>query len=152
MKSVQYNLKSCLIDNEDTIHIVLENENRGVFTSLYVDGLIYRDLVETDKPSAQSFTYHWDFLKTSWSKMGFDPYSIIFDAQGKTVFSVMTFFQNYMHQKFAYVTIFVPIGDAIMATMNLGTPIYFTDRAEAGIKKISLDKYDSYVKSVTGKK
>jgi hypothetical protein len=155
MKAVLYKLETCVADQEDTLHVICSSKERDMFSVMYVDSLVFKDLQQAfeknkDKKAPESYqSMHWSYVKDVWNKLGFDPVSIVFDAHDGVLFPSITLKQSYVATKSAFVTTFFPIGDSVLASKYLGIPIYFTNSAESVVKKFELSKLSQYIEDVT---
>ncbi len=151
MRAAQYKIETCIVDSEDTVHILLVNKSKKFFVPLYLDAeqsetlLRYFSGEETEEDK-----YSIMFMNDSWQKLGFQVKSIVIDHQGEGVLLVptITFVQNQMNEKYIYITVFVPINIAILLAASLDIPLFLTTRAEKVTKAIDLSELQKYIKEV----
>jgi len=148
MKATEYKIETCVLDKDDTIHAILTNVDRGVFVPLYISkdhcsSLL--DMFKNGKSPEQSLT--WDFINSMWEQLGFEVRSIVIDHQGHsgTLIPGITLVQNQFGEKFIHITMFIPIGAAILMSSYIDVPIYLTERAEAVVKKVDIKKLLDYI-------
>ena len=129
MKASQYKLQNCILDHKSTTHVILIDEINGLFVPLFVS---YEQCVsaiysfENEKLEEQKTL--WDFVLNSWTQMGFELKSIILDYKGGdgVLVPTLTLVQEPVDGKKVYLTIFIPIGTLILASIYLDIPIYLT--------------------------
>lgn len=151
MKAAKYKIETCIVDSEDTVHILLVNKSKKIFIPLYLDMeqsetlLRYFSGYETEEDK-----YTIMFMNDSWQKLGFEIKSIIIDHQGSEslLLPTITFLQNQMDQRYIYITVFAPINMAILLSASLDIPLFLTNRAENVVKSIDLNELQKYIKEV----
>jgi len=151
MKAARYKIETCLVDAEDTVHVLLVSKKKKSFVPLYLDMqqsetlLRYFSGEETEEDK-----YNIMFMNDSWQKLGFQVKSIVIDHQGSSSLLVptITLLQNQMDQRYIYITLFVPINIAILLSASLDAPLYLTNRAENVVKNIDLDNLQKYIKEI----
>jgi hypothetical protein len=151
MQAAQYNFHSCLMDKENSIHLIFTDQEGILFSVMYLDGVLYDgliDLFDRKREDNQSHKFHWGFIHESWTSMGFIPHSIVFDFLDTNLFSTITFLQTVADNKKIYITNFLPIGDAVTVSHFLQVPIYFTLRAEAIVEKHNIVDLKKYIMDV----
>lgn len=151
MQAALYRLHSCLLDDENTVHILLVDEEKKTFKVFYLDSNVYYNLIEMfdgRREDNQFYHYHWQFLSDCWAKMGFAPHSLAVDEVDGSMVPIITFRQSIPDNKSVFLTTFIPIGDAVIACKFLNMPIFLTERCERNIKGYKVSELQQYVVNV----
>jgi len=154
MNAVRYFVETCLVDDEDDVHVILVNEQRGVFIPLFIELRHCASLLRVlrDEDSDED-VMTWSFVMGSWIKLGFQPVSIVLDYQGDQGILVpcMTFLQNQADRSFVYITTIIPMGSAVTSSVLMNIPLYITEKAESVVKRLDLTKLKEYIEQISSK-
>lgn len=150
MKASRFIVEKCIVDNDDTIQLLVSNEQHGCFVPIYLSfdhAVVLLDHFDGDESVDERL---FRFMQDTWSQFGFRPVSVIIDNDNlaRSKVSYVTF-TNIKHDNiFMFITTPAPLESAVMISVFLDVPVFITERAENSMLRFDITKIDEYVKNV----
>lgn len=154
MNANKFTLGKIILDCDTTVHALLRDDQRGVFTPMYLDYECSRSLVELNENNyAREMKMTVDFLIQSWRSMGFSIESLFLDnpngGADDVPVPVIVLAQNNGDQVMMKISSFAPINVALTIVQLTGINIYITDRIEKNLHILDISVYDKYIQETS---